>query len=248
MEIGKRELNNLVLIVLISITFSIFSLSIHFFHKMFEYFYPYMKLSIVEFIFSITFSWLTCLIWIAYRYWRRAEINLKKLRDPSFRDQLTNLYNRQGFLFLAEYQVNMAKQEEKEIMLLYMDVNSMKWINDTFGHLGGDQALIDTANILKKTFRGSDIIARVGGDEFVALLSGVSQDMAEVPVKRLQKNIDDFNTKVTCKLKLSTNIAFYDYRCPLSIGELLQQADRLMYEEKRSNLVKETFADETLAL
>jgi len=248
MKMGKRELNNLVLIVLISITFSIFSLSIHFFHKMFEYLYPYMKLSIVEFIFSITFFWLICLIWITYRYWRRAENNLKKLRDPSFRDQLTHLYNRRGFLLLAEYQVNMAKQEKKEIMLLYMDVNNMKWINDTFGHLGGDQALIDTANILKETFRESDILARVGGDEFVALLFAVSQDIPEVLFKRLQKHIDDFNTKVTCKLKLSTNIAFYDYRFPLSIEELLQQADRLMSEEKRSNSVRETFADEILAI
>jgi diguanylate cyclase (GGDEF)-like protein len=235
MKMSNRELTNLILIVLISIFFSIFSVSIHFIHKIFVYFYPYTKLPVVEFIFSVISFWLTCLIWTTYRYWRKAEENQEKLRDPSLRDQLTNLYNRQGFFTLAEHQVRMAKQMKKEIMLLYMDVNCLKWINDTFGHLSGDQALIDTANILEGTFRESDIIARIGGDEFVALLFGVSQDNAGVLTKRLEKHIEDFNVKGThiYKMELSTSMVFYDYRCHLSIEELLQQADGLMYGEKQ---------------
>jgi diguanylate cyclase (GGDEF)-like protein len=235
MKMGSRELAHLVITVLISIAFSIFSMSTHFIQKMFDYFYPYTSLPVVEFIFSVIFFWLAFLIWITYRSWKKAEVKQEKLRDLSLRDELTKLYNRRGFFTLAEYQVKIAKRMNNEIMLLYIDVNDLKWINDTFGHREGDRTLIDAANILKGTFRESDIIARIGGDEFAAFLFGASQEASEVPAKRLQKHIDDFNAQRNRKytLKLSTGIVSYDYKHPFSIDELLGQADRLMYEEKR---------------
>jgi diguanylate cyclase (GGDEF)-like protein len=234
-KMTNRELSNLILIVLISIAFSLFAMSVHFFHKMFEYFYPYMKMPIVEFIFGITFFWLTCFIWITYRYWKKAEENLKELRTLSPRDQLTSLYDRRGFLVLAEHYMKIAKQQKKEIMFLYMDIKGLKWINDNFGHFGGDQLLNDTAHLLRETFRETDILARIGGDEFVALLFGVSQDIAEEPLKRFRRHIEEFNVQktYTYKLEITTGIVFYDYKCPLSVEELLQKADRLIYEEKR---------------
>jgi diguanylate cyclase (GGDEF)-like protein len=235
MKMSNREFPNLVLTVLISISFSIFSVSIHLFHKMFEYFYPYTRLPVLELLFSVIFFWLACLIWTTYRSWKKAEVKQEKLRDLSLRDELTKLYNRRGFFTLAEQQVKIAKRLNNEISLLYMDINGLKWINDSFGHRKGDQALIDAANILKGTFRESDIIARIGGDEFVTFLFGASQEAAEVPVKRLQENIAEFNAQRNrkYKLQLSTGIVSYDYKHPLSIDELLEQADRLMYKEKR---------------
>jgi diguanylate cyclase (GGDEF)-like protein len=207
---------------------------------MFEYFYPYMKLPVVEFIFGITFFYLTCFIWMTYHYWKKAEVTLKKMIDLSPRDQLTSLYDRKGFFALAERWMKIADQEKKAIMFLYLDINGLKSINDTFGHFGGDQVLVDTAHILKETFRESDILARIGGDEFIALLFGVSQDIAKEPAKRLQRRIEEFNLKRTrtYKLELSTGIVFYDYRYPLSVEELLQQAGRLVYEEKRKEFRK----------
>ena len=85
----------------------------------------------------------------------------------SLHDELTGLYNRRGFITLAEQQLKIADRMKTSILLLFGDLDGMKFINDTFGHQEGNQALIDTTNILKDTFRGSDILARVGGDEFL---------------------------------------------------------------------------------
>ena len=87
----------------------------------------------------------------------------------SLTDELTGLYNRRRFFVLTEQCLKVAVRTKKRSLLLFIDMDDLKWINDHYGHNEGDQALIDLANILKKTFRESDIIARIGGDEFVVL-------------------------------------------------------------------------------
>ena len=95
--------------------------------------------------------------------------------------------------------------------------------------------MVDTANILKKTFRESDIIARIGGDEFVVLMFKNTDADAYIISNRLQENINSYNQKSTRRFKLSTSIgiAHYNPERPCSIEELLAQADKLMYEQKR---------------
>lgn len=93
----------------------------------------------------------------------------ERLHTISLHDDLTGLYNRRGFFTLAEHLLKLAKRQQEGLFMLYADLDDLKKINDTLGHQKGDWALIDTANLLKETFRESDIIARIGGDEFVVM-------------------------------------------------------------------------------
>jgi len=157
------------------------------------------------------------------------------LRTMSLRDELTGLYNRRGFITLAEQQLKIAERMKKGILLLFADLDGMKFINDTFGHKEGDRALIDTTNILKDTFRGSDILARVGGDEFVVLALETNDTYCDLFAERLKANFDAFNKKEGhgYTLALSVGIAHYDPENPCSIDEILERADDLMYKEKK---------------
>jgi PleD family two-component response regulator len=95
--------------------------------------------------------------------------NAELLQSLSLIDELTQLKNRRGFFELAQQALKVAKREQCSMGLFFVDLNGLKQINDTFGHLAGDQALRDAAKVLQQTFRDSDILARIGGDEFVAL-------------------------------------------------------------------------------
>lgn len=159
----------------------------------------------------------------------------EKLYILSFTDELTGLYNRRGFFTLAEQQLKIARRQEKEILMLYVDLDDLKMINDKFGHHEGDRALTYTGNILKETFRESDIIARISGDEFLVLFTEDIKISSEELADRLQVNLRAHNEKETrrYKLSLSLGIAYYNPEHPCSIGELLRQADASMYEQKR---------------
>lgn len=111
----------------------------------------------------------------------------------------------------------------------------MKRINDTLGHEEGDKALIEMAAILKETFRSSDIIARMGGDEFAVLSIDSSEATPEILAARLQEKIDTYNHPEDRRYSLSVSVgcSYYDPQNPCPLADLLLQADRLMYEQKR---------------
>jgi len=159
----------------------------------------------------------------------------EKLRELSLTDELTGLYNRRGFFTLAEQQLKLSKRQKVGIFILYADVDNLKEINDTWGHKEGDGALIEIADILKKNYRESDIIARIGGDEFVVIRVGTAGDNVGIITDRLQKAIEIHNIKrkLKYKLSLSFGIAYYDPENPCSVDELLVQVDKLMYEKKK---------------
>lgn len=159
-----------------------------------------------------------------------------EVRDLSLRDHLTELYNRRGFISLAEQQIKVAKRSEKEVLLTFIDVDNLKLINDRFGHEEGDKALIETANIIRHAFRQSDIIARVGGDEFAILAIDTIDMDSEAFSKRLQQKIDECNAKEFRQyiLSMSWGTAIFDPESSISIDELISSADKLMYEQKRA--------------
>jgi len=159
-----------------------------------------------------------------------------RLHTLSITDELTGLYNRRGFFTFAEDCLMSAKRSEKRLMLLYADLDGLKEINDTSGHDEGDRLIKETAAILKSTYRTSDIIARIGGDEFVVFPVGTDEDHAAIIAARLQENIEHFNAinNNRYKLRISTGIATYDPNSVQSIEELLSQADELMYKNKQS--------------
>ncbi len=160
----------------------------------------------------------------------------EELRSMSLRDELTGLYNRRGFMTLAAQELKMADRLKRGIFILYADLDGLKAINDTLGHEEGDKVIKEAAVILKETFRNSDIIARIGGDEFVIIPIGTAGDNLDVITSRLQRNIDIQNKKLNrnYKLSLSVGIAYYDPEHPVAIDELLTTADALMYAQKRN--------------
>ncbi len=160
----------------------------------------------------------------------------ERLKEAAITDALTGLFNRRGFLTLAEQQLSMAQRNKRNMALIFMDLNKMKEINDTLGHKEGDQALMDTANLLRKTFRESDIMARMGGDEFAVLLTETSKrDIDHIIFEHIQRNIKSHNEQNgrAYQLSISMGIAHYDPERPCSIGDLLTVADTMMYKEKK---------------
>ena len=158
------------------------------------------------------------------------------LRAMALVDDLTGLYNRRGFQTLARQHMKMADRMRKRVSHIFVDLDGLKEINDTLGHREGDLALIETADLLKETFRESDIIARIGGDEFVVLALETVGLGQEHWVTRLQDNLTRRNERPERRYRLSVSmgIAYYDPDFPCPLDDLLDRADALMYEQKRT--------------
>ncbi len=167
---------------------------------------------------------------------REREEMIKKLEEASITDELTGLYNRRGFFTIAREFIALAARRKTKMFLLYMDVDDLKQINDTFGHHMGDQALLQLAEFINRTFRTSDIKGRIGGDEFVVFPIDSSLDGVETALARMQKVLDEFNADADkpFRLSISSGMAFFDPEHPATIEDLLMRADKLMYERKRS--------------
>jgi len=158
-----------------------------------------------------------------------------EIRQLSLTDELTGLYNRRGFFFLANQQIKIAKRREILFYIVFIDLDGLKQVNDSLGHEIGDKMIVSTAQILNQTFRDSDIIARLGGDEFVLFISSNSSDTDEINL-RLKANIDDFNknNRHCYQLSLSIGIRQCNFKEDVSLEELLHEADQLMFQDKRA--------------
>jgi len=161
----------------------------------------------------------------------------EKLHAASITDEMTGLLNRRGFLILAQKHLELAERNKKTFAILFLDLNGMKKINDEFGHREGDRALIDVSDVLKRTFRKADIIARIGGDEFTVLIADVP-DMAieETVARHINDNLNVCNSETErgYKLSVSMGMVYYDPERPCPVEELLDGADALMYEHKNA--------------
>lgn len=165
----------------------------------------------------------------------------EEVRNLALMDELTGLYNRRGFLALAQQQVRVADRTGRPMLLFFIDVDGMKKINDTLGHAQGDLALKTVADLLQDSFRASDIVARIGGDEFVALAIETSEVGADVLSARLHKKLQSTRPpginmnqmSISMQLSISMGIAHYSPSAPCTIDELLIRGDQLMYEQKR---------------
>jgi two-component system, cell cycle response regulator len=157
-----------------------------------------------------------------------------ELREQALVDELTGLRNRRGFLTLADPQLKLAGRSAYPITLLFIDLDGMKTINDVHGHAEGDRALRDTATLMEQSFRASDLLARMGGDEFCALLPDCAESDREVAVARLRDALEAHNGRDIRPYELALSIGsttWYpdDER---SVAQLIEAADRSMYEEK----------------
>jgi len=157
------------------------------------------------------------------------------LRKMTITDELTGIFNRRGFFTLAEQQLKVAKREKKRATIIYADLDGFKDINDKCGHEQGDNALIETADLLKESFRESDIIGRIGGDEFVIMVTETTETSIKTLTTRLKANIDASNMRAgkPYHLSLSIGMSRYDPETPCSLDELVSRADKMMYQHKR---------------
>jgi diguanylate cyclase (GGDEF)-like protein/PAS domain S-box-containing protein len=163
---------------------------------------------------------------------KRAEAAIHTL---SLADELTGLYNRRGFLAFSQQHLNSLYRTNKGVVVVYADLDGLKIINDSFGHKEGDRALTKTAELLKETFRSSDVLGRLGGDEFTALAAVEPDGGVEKLISRLQQKFENYNALnlVPYKLSISIGMAQLDSNGTQSMEDLMAMADLSMYENKR---------------
>jgi diguanylate cyclase (GGDEF)-like protein/PAS domain S-box-containing protein len=162
---------------------------------------------------------------------KRAEDDLKALLLV---DELTGLPNRRAFITLSEQALKLAMRMERDVLMIFIDVDHLKYINDTYGHLAGDRALIDTARVLRESCREADIIARLGGDEFVALMTVDSDQTAELVCERIKSRVAAHNEEINRGYDLSLSVGATRSKAEgTMLADLLAQADTALYEQKR---------------
>jgi diguanylate cyclase (GGDEF)-like protein/PAS domain S-box-containing protein len=159
-----------------------------------------------------------------------------ELRNLSLHDVLTGLHNRRGFLTYAAQHLKLAHRKQRSFLLFFADVDRLKEINDTLGHLAGDAALMETATVLQETFRESDIVARIGGDEFAMIAGEAKSSDITAYLARLQKRLEEINQTPgrSYRLAMSIGAAVYDPGRESSLSELMRQADEELYKRKSS--------------
>jgi len=157
------------------------------------------------------------------------------LLDLALVDDLTGLYNRRGFLTLATRDLRLARRGNETLLVAFADLDDLKGVNDTAGHAVGDRALRDTAALLRRTFRDSDLVARIGGDEYAVLVRHAGHDSAGVLAERLKRQVRDLNRRAARPYQLSISLGFATHKASTlgSVAGLLDRADRALYRDKR---------------
>ncbi len=158
----------------------------------------------------------------------------QSLAELALLDELTGLKNRRGLQTAGEQALYDARRDGAPVALLFIDIDDLKRINDTFGHAAGDDALRTMAEVIRSSTRESDIAARIGGDEFCVLLLDKAGAAVERVRERIAAGADAASAGNALPFQLSATIgaAEIDARTPGSLAELLRQADTLMYEDK----------------
>ncbi|MCR5046792.1 MAG: GGDEF domain-containing protein [Treponema sp.] len=161
---------------------------------------------------------------------RTAQLNL-----ISKTDELTGLLNRRGFLELGQQTIDIAVVLNQGGMVIFGDMDGLKYINDTFGHDAGDRAIKAEAEILKKNFRASDIVGRLGGDEFVVIAAGLGEPRLSVIRENIDAACKAWNIVHNEGFELSISLGCKAFNKDLpSLEDILKEADSLLYEEKRA--------------
>ncbi|MBN2804445.1 MAG: GGDEF domain-containing protein [Deltaproteobacteria bacterium] len=162
---------------------------------------------------------------------------MKELRVQSMLDELTGLHNRRGFMHEAKKMIRQHKKGEQYLMLFYADMDDLKIINDTFGHEEGDVAIRQTAVALRQTFREQDLIARIGGDEFIIVLTTSQENLMleKTVLRRLENILLKYNHTSNKKyiLSISMGVTSTIDNSDKDLETLMREADGKLFEMKR---------------
>lgn len=162
----------------------------------------------------------------------RLQIELQRL---SLVDALTGLYNRRGFLTLAGQHLKLSARSQRGFGIFSIDVDGLKSVNDRDGHAAGDRLLASVAGILTSAFRTSDIVARMGGDEFVVMAMDLQASQLALLESRLAERLNHYNSirQPQDKVSFSFGTVYYEPTVPSTLESLLESADRAMYAKKQ---------------
>ncbi len=152
----------------------------------------------------------------------------------SMHDELTRLYNRRGFLAFGVEHMKFARRVNRGLSLVFLDLDGLKQINDSIGHRQGDLALVKAADLLRNTFRASDILARIGGDEFGVIALEAPQDSADIIRRRIEDATARFNktSGLPFQLSFSLGIVSFDASKYFCIEQMIFAADKELYKQK----------------
>lgn len=146
------------------------------------------------------------------------------LRSLSFIDGLTGLYNRRGFVTLGDPYIKRAQRQKGQFLIVSADVAGLKQINTIAGYDEGDRVLRAVAEILKKTFRDSDLLARVEGGTFAAMAVDATTDKAPIIGTRVQYNVEEWNNRTIRRYQLKLNLGFTEFDPTGAIEDLIARA------------------------
>lgn len=159
----------------------------------------------------------------------------KQLREMAFADSLTGLLNRRAFNTVLAQETSFSERTGNACVLVMIDIDYFKQVNDQLGHQMGDSVLVEVAHIIRSCSRKEDIAARLGGDEFVLLYRQQDQHTTYKHVERIRKNVEanlqGFNHHPDFKLTLSMGVAAW--QPGMTLEEVMQKADAALYEAKR---------------
>lgn len=159
----------------------------------------------------------------------------KLIINQSLTDPLTNLYNRRAFEVEVNRQIELSHRTKTVFTLMMLDLDHFKNVNDTYGHLSGDEALRQISNCLRKNIRKTDFLARIGGDEFAVLLPNTPPDLAERVAEQIKTCLSHTDLMlpggIITHISASHGLAYYPKQAE-TVNELFKLADESMYAQK----------------
>jgi len=159
-------------------------------------------------------------------------LDYEDLFEKASHDPLTGLANRRVFDERISGMIDSAKRYNKPLTMLSMDLDKFKNINDSLGHLAGDEVLKSVADVLKNAVRSSDLLVRMGGDEFVIVLDSTDKENARILAERLCQMVDSLDIWADVKSKLGVSIGLAQLRPDEDLREWLDRADDILYHAK----------------
>lgn len=170
----------------------------------------------------------------AVRYALERQRLKSALTAQSQSDELTRLYNRRGFLSLAQRHLDLARRNHTSHLLLYADLDGLEQINKTLGHEDGDHALREAAHVLRCSFRDTDILARLGSDEFAVLAVDATSEHSPLILNRIAQEVEKRNASPGRRFRLSLTLGLHGWsraENPFLEG-WMERADAAMSDEK----------------
>jgi len=158
----------------------------------------------------------------------------EKLEDMSFKDPLTTTYNRRFMMEYLQSEMKKAWEKGKDLSIVMIDIDKFKRLNDNYGHLVGDEVLINLSSILKSMCRDDDIVSRYGGEEFLMIFPNVDKQTAVNRAEELRKKVEASVLSEEVSDNVTISLGVGSYLCGMSCGKFIEEADKNLYKAKES--------------